>query len=203
MALAILVGLWLGWPLLMVPAQLVWLNIVTSGLQDLALAFEPGGKNVLRRRPRAVREGVMSRLLWERTIISGAVMAAGTLWMFHRELTASASLEYARTVALSTMVIFQAFQAGNARTTSRSLLRISPFANRFLFLATAGAVTLHVAALYVPATRFALRVEPLRLETWVMIVAVASSILVAVEAHKAIRRRWPLGENVGASTQRA
>jgi Ca2+-transporting ATPase len=193
LALAILTALWLGWPLLMVPAQLVWLNIVTSGLQDLALAFEPGARTVLRSRPRPVGEGVMSRLLWERTVISGAVMAAGTLWMFHRELAASGSLEYAQTTALSTMVIFQAFQAGNARSTSRSLLRISPFANRFLFLATAAAVTLHVAALYLPATRIALRVEPLRPETWAMIVAVALSILVVVEAHKVIRGRWPLG----------
>jgi Ca2+-transporting ATPase len=193
LALAILTALWLGWPLLMVPAQLVWLNIVTSGLQDLALAFEPGARMVLRSRPRPVGEGVMSRLLWERTVISGAVMAAGTLWMFHRELAASGSLEYAQTTALSTMVIFQAFQAGNARSTSRSLLRISPFANRFLFLATAAAVTLHVAALYLPATRIALRVEPLHPETWAMIVAVALSILVVVEAHKVIRGRWPLG----------
>lgn len=193
LALAILTALWLGWPLLMVPAQLVWLNIVTSGLQDLALAFEPGARTVLRSRPRPVGEGVMSRLLWERTVISGAVMAAGTLWMFHRELAASGSLEYAQTTALSTMVIFQAFQAGNARSTSRSLLRISPFANRFLFLATAAAVTLHVAALYLPATRIALRVEPLHPETWAMIVAVALSILVVVEAHKVIRGRWPLG----------
>ncbi|WP_433528072.1 cation-translocating P-type ATPase [Micromonospora sp. CA-263727] len=192
LALAILIALWAKWPLLMVPAQLVWLNIVTSGLQDLALAFEPGTEGVLRRRPRGAREGIMSGLLWERTIVSGVVMAAGTLWMFHRELTATGSLEYAQTVALSTMVIFQAFQAGNARSTSRSLLRMSPFSNRFLFLATAGAVALHVAALYLPPTQFTLRVEPLRLETWAMIVAVALSILVVVEAHKAIRRRWPV-----------
>ncbi|MDG4797349.1 HAD-IC family P-type ATPase [Micromonospora sp. WMMD1082] len=192
LALAILSGLWLGWPLLMVPAQLVWLNIVTSGLQDLALAFEPGAEGVLRRRPRRLREGIMSRLLWERTVISGVVMAAGTLWMFHRELTATGSLMYAQTVALSTMVVFQAFQAGNARSHSRSLLRMSPFSNRFLFLATAGALTLHVVALYLPPTRYMLRVEPLRPGTWAVIVAVALSIVVAVEAHKALRRRWPI-----------
>jgi P-type E1-E2 ATPase len=63
----ILTSLSLGWPLPMVPAQLLWLNLVTNGLQDLALAFEPGEPDVLKRPPRPRAEGVMSRLLWERT----------------------------------------------------------------------------------------------------------------------------------------
>ncbi|MGF1598478.1 MAG: cation transporting ATPase C-terminal domain-containing protein [Acidimicrobiales bacterium] len=49
---AILVGVWLQWTLLMLPAQLLWLNLVTNGLQDIALAFEPAEKGVLHRRPR-------------------------------------------------------------------------------------------------------------------------------------------------------
>lgn len=189
-AIAILVGLWLNWPLLMVPAQIVWMNLVTSGLQDMALAFEPGGHNVLRRRPRPRHEGLMTALLWERSLLSGVVMAAGTLWMFHRELSATGSLQHAQTVALTTMVVFQAFQAGNARSTSRSLFSISPVANRFLFAATAAAVGLHVTALYLPATQHLLRVAPIGLQTWFTIVLVASSLLVVVEAHKAVRRRW-------------
>jgi hypothetical protein len=45
----------LGWPLIMVPAQLLWLNLVTKGLQDLALAFEPGEPDVLEHRHAAPR----------------------------------------------------------------------------------------------------------------------------------------------------
>ena len=57
---AILAGVWLRWPLIMLPAQLLWLNLVTNGLQDVALAFEPGERGVLRRPPRRVTEGVLS-----------------------------------------------------------------------------------------------------------------------------------------------
>jgi Ca2+-transporting ATPase len=186
---AILCGVWARWPLLMLPAQLLWLNLVTNGLQDVALAFEPAEEGALRRRPRRQDEGVLSKLLWQRTLIAGLVMAAGTLALFRWELDRTDSLPRAQTVALSTMVVFMAFHVGNARSETTSLFRLSPVSNRFLFVATVLAVAVHVTALYVPATQYVLRVEPIELTAWVRIVAMASSVLVAVEVDKWLRRR--------------
>ncbi len=145
----------------------------------------------MRRRPRPRSEGIISALLWERVALSGLVMASGTLWLFARTLTEYGSLDLARTVALTTMVLYQTFQVGNARSSTRSLFRVSPFANRFLFVASAAALILHVAALYLPGFRYVLRVQPIPWELWPQIVLVATSILVVVELHKAARRRWP------------
>lgn len=189
--LAILTTLWAGWPLLMVPAQILWLNLVTSGLQDMALAFEPGERGVLQRRPRRRGEGLLSRLLWERALISAVVMAAGTLWMFHREYLATGSLQHAQTVALTTLVLFQVFQAGNARSDTVSLLRMNPLSNPFLFAATTAALAVHTAALYLPPTQFVLRVEPVPAATWPTMLMVAASLLVVVELHKLARRHRP------------
>jgi magnesium-transporting ATPase (P-type) len=190
--MAILFGVWAQWPLLMVPAQLLWLNLVTNGLQDVALAFEPGERGALRRPPRRSSEGVLSRLLWERTLLAGLVMATGTLLLFRWELDRTDSLTAGQTVALTTMVIFMALHVGNARSESTSVLRLSPFSNPFLLAATLGAVGIHIAALYLPPTQFILRVEPIELATWARIVVVAASILVVIEAHKAVRRRFPV-----------
>ena len=181
----------LGWPLPLLPAQMLWMNLVTNGLQDVALAFEPGEPDVLEKPPRRREEDVMSGLLWERTIIAGLVMAIGTLALFVWELERTDSLPLAQTVALTTMVVFQMFQAGEARSETRSLFRMSPFSNRFLVLAVAGALLIHVVALYLPLTQAILRVEPIDLDAWVRIVLVASTLLIAMEAHKAVRRRWP------------
>ncbi|HEX6422273.1 MAG TPA: HAD-IC family P-type ATPase [Acidimicrobiales bacterium] len=191
--MAILFGVWARWPLLMLPAQLLWLNLVTNGLQDVALAFEPGEKGTLRRPPRRPSEGVLSRLLWERTMLVGLVMATGTLALFRWELDRTDSLARAQTVALTTMVVFMAFHVGNARSESTSVLRVSPLSNPFLLAATLVAVGVHVAALYLPPTQYVLRVEPIELAAWVRIVAVATTILVAVEIHKLVRRRRPPG----------
>ncbi|MCS6781554.1 MAG: cation transporting ATPase C-terminal domain-containing protein, partial [Geminicoccaceae bacterium] len=56
----------LGMPMPMLPAQLLWLNLVTNGLQDVAMAFEPGDKSIMRQKPRPRDEGIISNLLWER-----------------------------------------------------------------------------------------------------------------------------------------
>jgi Ca2+-transporting ATPase len=73
------------------------------------------------------------------------------------------------------------------------VFRISPISNPFLFLAVAAALAVHVAALYLPPTQFVLRLEPVPLAMWPRMLAVAASILVAAEAHKLVRRRWPHG----------
>lgn len=186
---AIVVAVWLQWPLILLPAQLLWLNLVTNGLQDVALAFEPAEKGVLRRPPRRPGGGVLDRLMWERVGIAGLVMGAGMLVMFRWELDTTGSLVQAQTVALTTMVVYQVFQAGNARSETESVLRRSPFSNRFLFVATVAALGVHVAALYLPPTQYVLRVEPIGFWAWARIVVTATSILVAMEAHKALRRR--------------
>jgi magnesium-transporting ATPase (P-type) len=90
---AILYALAPGLPLPFLPAQLLWLNVVTNGLQDVALAFEPGEKGVLDRPPRRRDEPVVSRLLWERTAVHrpdhGDRVAAAVHWALDR----GASLE--------------------------------------------------------------------------------------------------------------
>ncbi len=186
---AILVAVWLHWPLILLPAQLLWLNLVTNGVQDVALAFEPAERGVLRRPPRRPGGGVLDRLMWERVVLAGLVMGAGMLAMFRWELDSTDSLIGAQTVALTTMVVFQVFQAGNSRSETESVFRRSPFSNKLLFLATVAALGIHVAALHLPFTQYVLRVEPIGLGTWLRIVVVATSIIVAMELHKAFRRR--------------
>jgi Ca2+-transporting ATPase len=189
--LAILTTLVVQWPLPFLPAQILWLNLVTNGLQDVALAFEPGEPGVLQRPPRRKDEGVISRLLWERTLVAGLVMAAGTLLLFWWELQESGQIGRAQTVALTTMVLFQVFHVGNCRSERRSVFALSPWSNPFLFAATAAALLVHVAALYLPPTQFLLRVEPLDAGAWIRMALVASTILIAIEAHKLVRRGAP------------
>jgi Ca2+-transporting ATPase len=186
--IAILASVALQWPVPMVAAQFLWLNLVTNGLQDVALAFEPGEKDVLRHPPRRRSEGIISPLLWERTVVAGIVMCIGTLALFRWELDQGASLEAARTVALTTMVLFQNFHLGNVRVERQSAFARSPFGNPFLFYAAAAALGLHIASLYLPPTQYVLRVEPLPLEAWLRMIPVAASVIVVVELHKLLVR---------------
>lgn len=77
----------------------------------------------LKRPPRRPQEGIISRLLWERTLLAGLVMAAGTVYLFGWELQSTTDLGRAQTVALTAMVIFQMFHIGNCRSESSSIFR--------------------------------------------------------------------------------
>lgn len=186
---AILYSLVARLPLPFLPAQLLWLNVVTNGLQDVALAFEPGDKGVLRRKPRPRDEPVVPWVLWERTLFTGATMAAGSLVMFTWSLGLDQSIEQARTVALTTMVIFMAFHVYNSRSEWQSVFTMNPARNPFLLAATVGALVVHVLALHWGPTQFVLRVEPVEEPlTWLRMVAIACLVLLVSELHKLLRR---------------
>ncbi len=184
-----------GLPIPLLPAQLLWLNLVTNGLQDVALAFESGERGVMTRPPRPRNEGIISPLLWERTVIVGILIAGATYALFRWELENGGSLSQAQTVALTTLVLFQNFHVGNCRSEYRSALFLSPLRNPFLLLAALSALSAHTAALYLPWTQFILRVEPIGLEEWTRMVLVALSVVVVVELHKWLRH--PLRARTG------
>ncbi len=188
LVLTVIASIALGLPLPFLPAQAIWINLVTNGLQDVAMAFEPAEEDVGKRRPRDPREGIFTRLMVERTLLVALVLVAGTLAAFAWQLNSGAGLEYARTVAVTTMVLFQNFHIFNSRSFSKSAFRISPFSNRFLFVTIVAALGLHILALYWAPLQFVLRVEPLRLETWLVIVPIAAAVLLAVEVDKTVRR---------------
>lgn len=97
----ILLSLLLAIPLPLLPAQILWLNLVSNGLQDVALAFEPEEEGIVNFPPRGRHEGVISKLMGQRLILIGAIIALGTLFTFAWALNRGYRLEHARTVALT------------------------------------------------------------------------------------------------------
>ncbi|MBM4283706.1 MAG: HAD-IC family P-type ATPase [Deltaproteobacteria bacterium] len=186
--ITILASVMLGLPLPYLPAQLLWINIVTNGLQDMALAFEPGEKDVLKRPPRDPRAGIFNRLLVERTIIVALLISAGVIYAFIHALKQGMSLEKARTIAVTTMVFFQFFQAFNSRSEWQSLFRLNPVGNPFLFFGTIAAFGAHLAAIYLPSLQWVFRMEPILPMEWLRIALISVTVVIVVEIDKLVRR---------------
>jgi magnesium-transporting ATPase (P-type) len=186
--ITILTTVMLGLPLPYLPAQLLWINIVTNGLQDVALAFEPGEKDVLQRPPRHPQAGIFNRLLVERTIIVALLISAGVIYEFIHALNQGMSLEKARTVAVTTTVFFQFFQAFNSRSELTSLFRMNPLGNPFLFFGTIAAFGAHLAAIYVPTLQWVFRMEPIMPMEWLRIGLISVTVVIVVEIDKLVRR---------------
>jgi len=188
--LTILSAFVLGWPLPLLPAQLLWINVVTNGIQDVALAFEPGEKSLHKRPPRPPEEGVLSRNLVERLVLIAIWLAVGTLGVFFWQWGGDeANLDVARTAAVTTMVLFQMVHVFNSRSEQASLFSKSLLTNKVLLLGTLGSLAIHVAAIYLPFTQELLRFTPISLQTWGVAALVASTAIIVNEAHKRLRPR--------------
>lgn len=193
--ITILVSLAAGWPLPFVAAQILWINLVTNGIQDVALAMEPAEPGLLERHPRPHGEGILARRLWERLGGVGVVLAAGTLAAFWWTLETTGSLATAQTAAMTQMVLFQFFHVFNCRSLDRSILRIPLFSNRILFVGMVLAALAQMAAVYWAPLQAVFRTVPLTLEQWLVMMAIGTSVIAGGELDKwwNRRRHRPLG----------
>ncbi|MCC7474158.1 MAG: HAD-IC family P-type ATPase [Pirellulales bacterium] len=175
-------------PLPLWPVQLLWLNLVTNGIQGIALAFEPREAGILRRKPRRPSEPIFDRLMAERTMVAAGVMAVVGVIAFSWMIHAGWSHDSARNALLLLLVLFENVHIGNCRSETHSAFRLSPFRSPFLLAGAIGAFLLHVIAMHLPLLQSVLRTEPVSLSTWMVMILLASTILIAIELHKWIWR---------------
>jgi Ca2+-transporting ATPase len=176
----------LGYMVPILPAQIIWLNFVTDGFLDVALAMEPKEKGLLRERRNKESRRLVDRLMYTRIIIMASVMAIGTLYLFGDY--ANGDPKKAWTISLTLLAVFQWFNALNCRSHKLSILQMNPFSNLFLIGAFVIVVTLQMVALYTSVGQKLLHTVPLTLSEWGAIFAIASSIIVAEEIRKYLYR---------------
>jgi magnesium-transporting ATPase (P-type) len=179
-----------GLPPPLLPMHLLWLNLVTNGIQDVALAFEPAEGGELERPPRDPSEPIFDAQMLERTFVTAATMAATSYAVFSSALARDTTLADARNAALLTLVLAETIQAGNSRSELRSALTLAPARNTFLLAGSLAALGIHVAAMHLPLVQRVLHLEPVADHDWALAAAGALILFVVAEVHKfALRRR--------------
>jgi Ca2+-transporting ATPase len=190
-------------------AQLLWINLVTDGPPALALGVDPRDPDVMEREPRARGTGVLTTDDWWRLGAIGTAMMVGTLavldayypgglfTLFAKGTAPNAADEaYARTMAFTTLMMFQLFNVYNCRSTWRSAFS-GFFDNKWLLVAVLLSLVTHIAVIYVPFLQVAFHTVPLNATDWVVATAVSATLLIGMElvkvAVRAKRRTAPLG----------
>jgi magnesium-transporting ATPase (P-type) len=174
-------------PLPLLAVQLLWLNLVTNGIQDVALAFEPGEGDELRCPPRPPRESIFNRLMIERVVLSALVIGSVAFLLFQLLLERGFSLDEARNGTLMLMVLFENIHVFNSRSESLSAFRHNPMRNPLLLFGTAAAQLIHIGAMYTPWISDVLHIQPITPQHWLELLGLALTVLVAMELHKALR----------------
>lgn len=134
--------------LALLPTQILWLNLVTDGFSDIALAAEPSHGDVLKDPPKKKTENILSRETIPFVVIMVSVMTILTLWFFSYHLSIDQDIEKARTAAFATMAFAQLFNVLNMRSMKRSVFKIGLFSNPYVVWALILSVGLQLIAMY-------------------------------------------------------
>ncbi|WP_332448961.1 cation-translocating P-type ATPase [Methanoculleus sp.] len=192
---AIVGGLLLGLPLVLIPIQILWINLVTDGLTAIALGLEPAERDVMQRRPRDPGESILTRNAYLVILILGVWLGLLTIYVFSGLY--EVDIGRARTMAFSGLVIFELYNVLNFRSFRFPLHGIGFFTNPTLILAILGTLALQALVVYVPILQIFLGTAPLALADWGLLALLGLPILLAGEAYKILRLR--LGEEAPAS----
>ena len=193
-ALTIVAAIALGRLLPITAVQILWINMITAVTLALALAFEPAEAEVMKRPPRDAREPILSGFVLWRIALVSLVLVAGVFGIFVWLRDSGADIETARTAAVNTLVLFEAFYLFNVRR-----MQSSAFASLFdrnawiAWAAVATVVSFQLLFTYAPFMQTLFQSRPLAAYVWLAVLGVAAIIFLIVELEKtllrALRRR--------------
>ena len=191
-ALTLIAAVLFGLAMPITPAQILWVNMITAVTLALALAFEPAETNVMQRPPRAPNSPILSKhTLWRIAFVS-LILVAGTFGLFLWNIEQGNSLEYARTVAVNTLVMFEIFYLFNTRYTLAPVLNNKGlFGNRYALIAIAVLLLFQLLFTYLPFMQAIFNTQPLTIDSWISIILISASVLFLVEFEKMLLRRSP------------
>ncbi|HBE41317.1 MAG TPA: ATPase [Bacteroidales bacterium] len=185
-----LASIFAGLPLPLLAVQLLWLNLVTNGIQDVALAFEGGEPGAMKRPPRKPNEKIFNRLMISQTIAAGATMGFIVLGLWYYLNTCIQMNEvYARNLVLLLMVFMQNFHVFNARSERTSAFRVPLRKNIILVFGVMAAQGIHILSMQIPFMQNILRIKPVTLNEYLYVLTLAIPMILVMEIFKFIYKK--------------
>ena len=182
---AIFINILLGGPLILLPVQILWMNLVTDGMTAVALGLEPAEKEIMRQPPRSSRQPIIDKGGVLLILLLGSYIGLVTIWLFHFYLrTRPEQLLLAQTMAFTGIIVLEKMNVFNFRALRTPLFVIGFFTNRWILLAWIFTIGLQVCAVYLPFLQNALHTVALGWQDWVIIFLVAAPIFISIEIYK-------------------
>lgn len=143
-------GILMGYPIVLLPTQLLLVNLITDGLPAIALGMEPLDENEMKKSPRKSTESFFSGGLMSRIIFRGIMIGICTLGSFSTIYRMTYSVEHARTAALLTLIASQLIHVFECKSETGNIFTVKYFNNPKLLLAVLTSVIIIVLSIYFP-----------------------------------------------------
>lgn len=162
--ITILAGIIFARKLLLTPAQLLFINIVTDGLPAIALGSDPAAKNIMRNLPKKYQQAIINLRTWVEIIIFGLIMTLGLILLYN-----NSSPTIATSVVFTGMVVFEMVRLIDIRTD----YEIKWLSNPFLTVAIVISLLMQAAVLHIPSLAKLFVVTPITVRAWIYIGAIS------------------------------
>ena len=144
-------GMLMGMPVVLLPIQILMVNLVTDGIPAIALSFDPPQDDVMKEKPRGRKDSVFSGGLALTIVVRGILLGLSVLAAFTTVLGITKSVEHARTAAFVTLVFTQLVHVFECKSEVRSLFTINIFNNIKLVFAVLSSAAIVLSTVYIPA----------------------------------------------------
>jgi len=179
------VSLLFGWPLPVLAAQILWVNLIEDGLPSMALAFEQKEKDLMKQKPQGQDIPLLTKEMKVLIFIIGLLTDLFLLGLFFYLLKYSDyTLPHIRSVVFAGLAINSLFYIFSCKSLRRNLWKINPFSNKFLIAACLFGLLMLIAALYLSPLQNLLRTVPLTLFDWQIILGLGLINIALIEGTK-------------------
>jgi len=184
-----------GWPVPLLPIQILWVNLVTDSLPALGLGFDPPDKDIMKRVPGKPNEPIIDRNRGSLMAVQGLFIALCSLVAFTYVLfVEKEGLGRARTAAFIVLAVAQLFQALNSRHQMKSIFELGFFTNLKLIYALLLSLFLQLSVVYLPFMQKIFKTENLTLFDWVLVIVLSSLPLWTMELVKLLNKKFKIYE---------
>ncbi len=185
--IAIIAGLIMNLPLVLLPLQILWVNLVTDGMAALALGAEPAEKDVMRQKPRDPKKPILDRnaLL----VIAGFGIWIGLLTFVVFLAWMGDSTEKARTMAFTGLIVFELINVLNFRSFRSTLKEIGLSSNPAIVYALIGSIIIQIVVIYHPFFQTIFRTVALSIQDWILLMIIGLPLLIVGEVYKFLQQR--------------
>lgn len=159
--LTMFVGILMGLPIILLPVQLLLVNLVTDGLPAIALGMEPPESNLMSKPPRKSTDGFFSGGLMSKIVFRGILIGLSTIASFEMTMRFGGNVDACRTAALITLVMSQLIHVFECKSEEKQLFSINPFSNMKLVFAVLISLAILIAAVAVPQFQVIFQTVPL------------------------------------------
>jgi Ca2+-transporting ATPase len=191
--LVILTAIFLGVTLPILPVQILWINMTTAGFLGLALAFEPKESGIMLRPPRPPGAPILTKSIISRIFLVSLLMLGAAFWIFSWELSASATIDEARTAAVNVFVLIELFYLFNCRSLEKSVFQLGFFSNLWVLGGSFMMFLLQLAYTYLPFMNRLFQSAPVDIFVWGRTFGAGLAVFLMIEIEKMLWRKMGRG----------